>query len=248
MRSLVAGLLSLAAFLSGCGDSSNSFDRSRLPEPSLENVTITKAYPEVVEVRGKASCTGTFISPRAVLTAAHCISSGVPHSVKMQTGTSLKARLGATLGPGTPEDSRDIAILLVDVPRTAGTIPFYPLGTSVSPGDKVRLVGFGCGAKRTGTNVVFSTGSFIEVLTPSTANFRVGLVGPENRAGSCKGDSGGPMLKEVNGKFQVVGVDHAAGIINGELSTDYIDVTRSDNRDFIKQVNATYELNIEGLN
>lgn len=95
--------------------------------------------------------------------------------------------------------------------------------------------------------MVFSLGSFIEVLTPSTSNYRVALVGPSNRAGSCFGDSGGPMLKDVGGKLQVVGVDHAAGSANGELSTDYIDITRPDNRNFLRRTNETYDLKIQGL-
>ena len=91
--------------------------------------------------------------------------------------------------------------------RSLGQV--YGVGSEVQTGETLRLVGFGCdnietrdgsGVKRTGTNVVANIDDFVEFVTPEDATTGSAsqesqkILGPDNRAGSCFGDSGGPAL------------------------------------------------------
>lgn len=104
------------------------------------------------------------------------------------------------------------------------------------------LVGFGCsqstapqtrGKKRLGINTVIDRNEFIEVSTPGLQISTI--AGPENRAGVCFGDSGGPLFKLVNGQWTLVGVTHGAyNESRGQIS-QFVDLSQSDNRNFILQ-------------
>ena len=149
-----------------------------LPSPSSEAAYITSDYPAVVKVvlpGGRGLCTGTFISPRAVLTAAHCTPSSGTYTVYSSFGTFFTSQK-VVMGPGVVDDPNDIAILMFSsdvADPDQGQVAV--LGGSVSPGQVLRLVGFGCneyasrggaGAKRTGTNMVYDVHDYIEFLTP----------------------------------------------------------------------------------
>lgn len=261
LESNILLILALTALLLGCQNNRYSGD---LPDPNGRYATETTGYSAVVLViapQGRGICTGTFISERAVLTATHCLSRSGDYTVATAWGnfaTSQRVKFGT----GTVDDPNDVSLLVFDEPvasRADGQV--YSVSDDVKEGDTLRLVGFGCndigsrsgsGVKRTGTNVVANLSEYVEFVTPSSggssgsSDFR-GILGPENRAGSCFGDSGGPAIREVAGGFEVVGVTHAGGESADSLISEYVNVTRSDNRDFLRQANQTYELGILGL-
>src|SRR4051812_19816848 len=102
----------LAAALGACQRS----DVDLLESPSALSVVATTDYPAVVKVvlpGGYGVCTGTFVSPRAVLTAAHCVADSGTYTVFASFGRFQTTRV-ESLGPGTVEDRNDIAFLIFD--------------------------------------------------------------------------------------------------------------------------------------
>jgi hypothetical protein len=233
---------------------------------------VTTGYKPVAMVvlpGGSGICTGTIVGYHAVLTAAHCAKTNGTYSVITSFGT-FSTTFHPSFGAGVVDDPNDIAILswkssagvaddtMKNAMIAAGINP-YAIGNSVHSGDTLRLVGYGCtnlttrvgaGVKRTGTNVVSNVSEYIEFLTPqsSVAGFVTGILGSDNRAGSCFGDSGGPALATAGSSYEVIGVTHAGGTWGSDIISEYIDMSRSDNRSWVASVATTYSLTIPGIN
>lgn len=224
-----------------------------LEDPSMQTVSATGDYPSVVKIslpEGKGLCTGTQIAPRAVLTAAHCTTSNGAYRVYFPGGSRL-TYLKETLDSGQLGDQGDLAVLIFAQPFGED---YLPLGTTgVSYGDAIRLVGYGCdnldtklgtGVKRTGTNRVIRTGEFIEIATPLTGENKRRVLGPQNLAGSCFGDSGGPMLRFSGNHLRVVGVAHAGGWNDTQLISRYVDLSQARNKAFLHDLDSEYDLGL----
>jgi len=257
MRARLIVILLSFTFVVGCQKSA-----ANLPAPSSESVQITSAYPAVVEVilpGGEGLCSGTFVSPRAVLTAAHCALNDGTYTINASFGTFTTAN-HIKLGAGVVDDPNDIALIYFTTniaDPNQGQV--MNIGSSVHEGDTARLIGYGCtnistrtgaGLKRTGTNVVDTIDDYINFLTPTdstTGGDSQALVGAVNRAGSCFGDSGGPAALDNGTSLALVGVTHAGGTDSDGIVSEYVDMTRSDNRAFISSQNSALGLGIIGF-
>lgn len=247
--------LGIVAVLMSCG---KRRDLDSLPTPSREFVEVTSGYPSVVKVispGGSSMCTGTFISQRAILTAAHCTPTQGYYTIVTSWGI-FATNHRVNYGSGEVNDPNDISLLYFDsdvASVEAGQVS--RISDRIFVDDVIRLVGFGCndietrrgsGVKRTGTNVVYDISNYIELITPlNTGGGGRGILGPLNRAGSCFGDSGGPMFRDIGGELMVVGVAHAGGYSSRYTFSDYINLARSDNRGFIYEKNRDLNLNID---
>lgn len=245
----------LAGILFACA---KAHDLGNLESPSDLNVETTADYPPVAMIylpMGEGMCTGTFVSPRAVLTAAHCTARAGAYRVITSFGTYTTSTR-EVFGNGDVSDTGDLALLIFDqdvaLPRNQTV---YPIGDSVVLSENVRLVGFGCddidtkrggGTKRTGTNQVYRIADFIELNTPSsrTRSASRSILGPVNRAGSCYGDSGGPLMRKYDGHYEVIGVCHAGGVLDGAQISQYVDITAAANSEFVRSIDRKYGLGI----
>jgi secreted trypsin-like serine protease len=220
-----------------------------LPTPDSSSSTITTGYNPVVEIitpDGTHLCTGTFVSSVVILTAAHCALDSGRYSIITPFNTFYSSNV-IHFGPGTVSDTNDIALIIFN---SSVSNQFYNIGTQTAIGDILQLVGFGCdnidsktgaGLKRTGSNMVDALGYFIQFVTPITSTDS-GILGPDNVAGSCFGDSGGPAL---NSNLQVVGVTHAGGNEGSYILSQYVDlINQQTNRNWIAAQNVAYNLNI----
>src|SRR5262249_20656049 len=131
--------------LIGCGK--QGYNTDGLPAPSGRLAIQTHDYPGVVMVilpGGTGLCTGTFISERAVLTAAHCPLEAGEYDVIADWGT-FATQTVVKLGPGVVNDPNDIAILIFDTNVASRNLnQVIDIDDQVSTGDTLRLVGFGC--------------------------------------------------------------------------------------------------------
>lgn len=241
-----------------------------LPQASGIYVSESSGFTGVVMVSlpGGGLCSGTIVSHKAVLTAAHCTKRSGTYLVRGNFSSTAgnyfdsqkSTSVAVSYGPGEVEDPNDIAVLIFP-DHTFEASDVIEIADSSSKGDIATLVGYGCsnldtktgsGRKRMGTNVIAAIDEYLEFYTPvssTSQNARVrGIIGSSNRAGSCFGDSGGPALAKSGESYKLIAVTHAGGIIDSTIVSQYVDVSnRSDNRAFIAEVNKNYRLDIAGF-
>src|SRR3989338_8573424 len=100
-----------------------------LPAASSNYASITTGYSPVAMVvlpNGAGICTGTFISTKAVLTAAHCAKENGRYSVVSSFGT-FSTYTHPYMGPGVVDDPNDIAVLVFDT-DVADASQIYGIG------------------------------------------------------------------------------------------------------------------------
>ena len=145
-------------------------------------------------------CSGTVIAPRAVLTAAHCLSSVSHLQVTFGDGRLYQAESFAQ-SPGYAADHGspvDIGVVRVseDLPRRP--IPLLVTRT-VRVGETAVIAGWGIdqtktgGTLRAGETTITALDEFIETPYDTTA-------------GVCQGDSGGALLVNEGGTWALAGV------------------------------------------
>jgi hypothetical protein len=223
---------SASALVGGAGVAANTADSSWAGVGSL-NV-------------GAGLFTGTLIAPGYVLTAAHVVQGAAAGSVSFQVNGATSYSVAATdiyINPdytastagnvaGDPTNHNDIAI--IKLAQTVGAdVPFYNLFGGTLQGADLHFVSFAGSStvKLTGENIAdvvynSATGSNQTYLfdfdgpTLATNHMGGGTLGANREASLVGGDSGSSAFVNVNGQWQLAGINtFEATFANGPITS-----------------------------
>lgn len=204
--------LAAVSLVAGCGIERAANDTI---ESAITNGMVDSGDPAVVALvsDGRAFCSGTLVSPRVVVTAAHCIGRRQVSVLFGTSGAAIETLRDVVDQRAHPSFEaiglrHDIGVLLLGEPAPSSVTPaamrLRALPDSVI-GGPVRIVGFGTtspqstadsGRKRAATATVSALDALSFVFSGESQ--------------TCMGDSGGPAFMTFDGVEQLVGV-HSAG-------------------------------------
>jgi hypothetical protein len=189
-------------------------------DPDQKIVTLLKIRRDDHE----SVCTGTLISDRVILTAAHCIEGVEPKNIAPQFITTKGCPINQVRESsvdviktvahknfdGSPQSLSDLALLYLDddAPSEQQRIPI--LNSIDKPtSDRILLIGFGITGETKKDSQVLRR-IYKSLREDITYRDRSLIVNQSNASGGfCRGDSGAPIIAEVWGEPHIIGVNSA---------------------------------------
>jgi secreted trypsin-like serine protease len=164
-------------------------------------------------------CTGAALARDLILTAAHCVAPGATYSVLPAKNAPPLAIKSIQVHPRYDPQSyalnratADVALikLTVALPERFVPVALENASTAVAVGDRFTIAGFGVTAAGSGNGIgLLRTASLVATGQPGTLQIRLfdpATKGDRPGLGACTGDSGAPVLREVDGRQVVIGV------------------------------------------
>jgi trypsin len=246
-------LLVLAVFLISCtksggderGDACSVIDLESRTQKIVQGTECSSSDSPVVIITllpkegGVATCSGTMLTNRHVLTAAHCYSDQNITSSSVRVGGRDVAVAQTSIHPQyNGEDvppQNDVAIITLDRDVATRTVPIL-LSRTIEPNDEFSIFGFGL--DENDISGVLRSGEM--KVTGINSQF---FFAQFNEGGStiCSGDSGGPAIvkfKSDNGdKIGIIGVNSFGTFsCNNDSTAGFTNLQSNSVLNFLSQV------------
>ena len=168
---------------------------------------------------GGTVCTGAAIARDLILTAAHCVASGATYSVLPAKNAPALAIKSIQVHPRYDPQSyalnratADVALikLAVALPERFVPVSLETPGAAVAVGDRFTIAGFGVTDAGNGKGIGLARAASL-VATGQPGTLQIRLFDPATKGdrpglGACTGDSGAPVLRDVDDRLAVIGV------------------------------------------
>jgi len=164
-------------------------------------------------------CTGAALARDLVLTAAHCVAPAATYSVLTSKNAPTMAIKTIQVHPRYDPQSfalnratADVALvkLAVALPESFVQVPLEHAAASIAVGDRFVIAGFGVTTAGSDSGIGLARAAAL-VATGQPGTLQIRLFDPATKGdrpglGACTGDSGAPVLRDVNGRLLVIGV------------------------------------------
>ncbi len=168
---------------------------------------------------GGSVCTGAALARDLILTAAHCVAPGATYSVFPAKNAPALAIKSIQVHPRFDPQSyalnratADVALikLAVALPERFVPVSLETPGTAVAVGDRFTIAGFGVTGAGSDNGIGLARAASL-VATGQPGTLQIRLFDPATKGdrpglGACTGNSGGPVLRDVDGRHVVIGV------------------------------------------
>ncbi|SDK95303.1 Trypsin [Lentzea albidocapillata subsp. violacea] len=181
----------------------------------------TQVYSWMVSLQstsGSHFCGGTLIKANWVVTAKHCVQGRSASSVRTRIGTTNRTSGGTVTGASRIINHPSADLALVQLNTSVSQAPAAVSATSGPVGTATRIIGWGqtCPTRGCGGAPITLQELNTSIVTDSRcsgirAASEICTNNTGGNKGACYGDSGGPQVKSVSGRWELIGATSRSG-------------------------------------